>query len=314
MKITTHLITYNNEDVIDRSLKSVLSLNGEIVIGDLGSTDGTIKICQQYGAKMAKIKSTNDYSQIRNEIITKSRQPWQFYLEPGEVLATGHESIVTLVDPKIFTCQVFAENVVTKEVRLWHKSFQLKFIQPVYETLNNKTSEEFSGVIIYYHRQKDNSNKLAILERWLKSNPLDKEPYYYKAFTLLGQHNYKDFITIANEYLFHDKAGLSAVMMQYYVALVQLHLGNTQAAVRGTVGCIAANPLMAEFWCLLGDIYYKIKQYHRAILYYENAMILGKRRFQSDLWPIEILKYKKYPLKMIESCNNMTKGTVYKKI
>ena len=64
---------------------------------------------------------------------------------------------------------------------------------------------------------------------------------------------------------------------------------------------------MAEFWCLLGDAYYKNRNYIKAMSFYENAIFLGSRRKTDDEWPLEISKYSEHPNKMIESCRNLTK-------
>ncbi len=69
--------------------------------------------------------------------------------------------------------------------------------------------------------------------------------------------------------------------------------------------CLAKKPTMAEFWCLLGDVYYDAKDYDKAKEFYENAVILGSRRLKDDGWPMEISKYKEYPQKMIEACKKI---------
>jgi len=67
--------------------------------------------------------------------------------------------------------------------------------------------------------------------------------------------------------------------------------------------------MMAEFWCLLADVYYAIKDYDRARIFYENGLILGSRRLKDDGWPMEISKYKEYPLNMIEGCNQIKRSS-----
>jgi len=86
--------------------------------------------------------------------------------------------------------------------------------------------------------------------------------------------------------------------------VVQAYLGDLNTAIKHILSCIATNPLMAEFWCLLGDIHYKLKSHIRAAAFYENAIILGEQRLKSDSWPIQISKYKEYPDRMMEKCKN----------
>jgi hypothetical protein len=83
----------------------------------------------------------------------------------------------------------------------------------------------------------------------------------------------------------------------------------TNEAIQNIIICIAENPLMAEFWCLLGDIFTKISKFESAITFYENAIILGCRRHQLDFWPMHISKYGDYPKEMIEKCKKALSGT-----
>ena len=86
-------------------------------------------------------------------------------------------------------------------------------------------------------------------------------------------------------------------------------MNNLNKAIFHITGCIAVKPLMAEYWCVLGDIHYRANQYKKALAFYENALILGSKRPGIDEWPVEISKYKDYPKKMIESCQSMLKGS-----
>jgi hypothetical protein len=77
--------------------------------------------------------------------------------------------------------------------------------------------------------------------------------------------------------------------------------GDAKKAARDILACIAARPQMAEFWCLMGDIYYSKRQYVKAKSLYDNAIIAGKER-KDDTWPVDLSKYDEYPNKMIDYC------------
>jgi tetratricopeptide (TPR) repeat protein len=82
-----------------------------------------------------------------------------------------------------------------------------------------------------------------------------------------------------------------------------------KSALESILPCIAKKPTMAEFWCLLADIYYATKDYEKAKSFYENAIILGGKRLRSDEWPLEVSKYKDYPQKMIDSCEKIKQSS-----
>jgi glycosyltransferase involved in cell wall biosynthesis len=52
-KITATIITKNNEEIIERCLKSV-TWTDEIVVVDSGSTDNTLEICEKYNCKVIR--------------------------------------------------------------------------------------------------------------------------------------------------------------------------------------------------------------------------------------------------------------------
>ena len=95
--------------------------------------------------------------------------------------------------------------------------------------------------------------------------------------------------------------------MKYYCSQVNLHLGNIKKSIEDALYCISFKPEMSEFWCLLGDNYYKQTQYKKSKEFYSNAIIVGKKRKNNDEYPIEIKKYKEYPEKMIENINKILK-------
>ena len=106
---------------------------------------------------------------------------------------------------------------------------------------------------------------------------------------------------------------MSSVMLRYYYAYVQLiHFKDAQACLKNINLCLCAKPLMSEFWCLMADVYYHLlHQFQFAKEFYENAIIMGNKRLKTDKYPMDISKYKSYPLKMIDSCDKIVSKTSF---
>jgi tetratricopeptide (TPR) repeat protein len=246
-----------------------------------------------------------DRARLRNEIISMSKTNWQLYIEPWEVLMCGHDTITEIItnsSDSCYNCGIMKDDLLTKQIRLWKKDSKLKFVNPVYEFLKGTAVH---SDIIFWELPHKLSNKP--LETWLKSQPLAIEPLYYKSFHLLSEGMYKEFLANAEQYLFHDPTNsMSAIMVRYYIAIVQCYVTKDMtAALRNAIICIAEKPLMAEFWCLLGDIYFHSKEFDKARALYDNAIILGQRRLQDDPWPMHLPKYKSYPEEMLERCKKI---------
>ena len=304
--LTTILLTKNNQETLAKTLES-LPLNSDILIGDRNSVDQTRKIASKYRAKIVLI-NTNNLAKARNTLIDQAETEWIFSLEPWEILVNG---LPTCTDPKAYSFQIVNNHVITKETRLWHRKLGFHYENPVYESLLSDNPIFFDKALIYSTTHQDDiEEKLRMLADWSQECPTLAVPHYYRAFIHLEHKEYKEFFSEANQFLFQDGSGIPATMLRYYLAMTSLYIyKDADRAKQALLPCLMVYPLMAEFWCLLGDIHYQQHLYVKAASFYENAVLLGTRRLKSDSWPMDLTKYKKYPSKMIDNCQKMLTGT-----
>ena len=292
------ILTKNNELTIGDCLSSLRPLNAKIIIGDLGSSDNTLHICRQNGTEIRTFYPKN-MSVIRN---TLSAKGWNMFIQPNEFIIKGHDDIkelTTLDVKKTVTVCVIDGNALSKEIRIWS---EYEFTNPVYETLYDEKSIK-TDVLFGTQGKLDTDYSKKIMDEWVASSPLDTEASYYEAMNCLKNYEYNIFIPKAKKYLLNAQEGIGTTMMRYYLAVVQAYqTSDLNEAIKHTLSCIAYNPLMAEFWCLLGDIHCKMNLYLKAVHFYENAMILGSQRRRTDSWSMDVMKYKEYPEKMINLC------------
>lgn len=308
--LTIQVLTKNNKNTIEDCINSILPLNGDIIICDLGSSDDTIKICKKMNISCTHQGFRDDFSNIRNNLL---KEGWNFLIKPWEVLQYGHQEINDFIEKneKAYQYSIIQSGAIVKETRLWHSKLNLKFINPVYETLSNHTPEQSHG-IIFSEDETNEFDKLDLIKKWIQKSPNQSQPYYYYAMSLLSNGKTKEFLTASEHYLHkEEEPSISSTMLQYYCASVLCHEKNSYSATQHILNCLANNTLMAEFWCLLGDIHYKLlKDYVKAKKFYQNAIFLGGKRLKEDDWPMDIDKYNKYPTKMIQRCveliNNKT--------
>lgn len=300
------ILANKNSQTIEDCLKSVVPLDGEIVVIDFDSDEATIEVCEDYGAKIHKATSERDFSKTRNSLLGKQ---WNLVIEPYEILVSGHEEIKSL-NPASYYGRVIQDDLITKDVRLWYGD-QKKFQNPVYESVPSEGSNYCNSLMIY--SRGDNLDpwiRRSILNEWIEKEAANPEPIYYSACWNLSQRNIEDFLKDSERYLFYKPGGMTEAMTLYYTAIVTMHQKDLQKAIRNIMRCIATNCLMAEFWCLLGDIYGRRNVYEKALEFYKNAIILGSKRQKADLWPIEVSKYQKYPEAMMQSCQGIIEQSV----
>jgi hypothetical protein len=302
MDLTVQIIVRNDKATILKALESVRPIASEILIADLGSQDGSIDLC--HGCTVLKFDERAGYDQVRQSLVDKSRTDWQMYLHPWESLAQGHREVANAQTSQ--RVNVLQQTILTREVRVWRKCLGLKFQNPVYEFL--ETDASLAPIYIFSDGRNDYRRNLELIERWKKNSALSPEPFYYQALTLLALHDYDGFLNASSHYMYLDtKQSVSTVLNRYYYAMVQIYYcRKATPALQNLNICIETRPLMAEFWCLIGDLYYILyNKYELSKAFYENGVFLGSRRLSTDLWPMDIAKYDEYPNMMISSCDKI---------
>ena len=301
--LTIQIITKNNEKTIKKTLDSIKSINCEKLIIDQGSKDKTLDICAKFTDNIIIINKTNELnlSNIRNNFSKEIN----FYIHPWETLIQGHEELEKAKESA--RVYVFQNDVISKDLRIWTKE---KFINPIYETIINDNAALMSNIILSSKNQPTNAEDIFfVLNKWKKEKPFNSDVYYYMAFYHLSLKDYKNFFNNCEEYYLREKeVSSSYIMMKYYCSQINFYIGNIKKSIEEILFCISFKPEISEFWCLLGDIYYKQNQYEKSKEFYENAIIVGKKRRKDDRLPIEIKKYKEYPNKMIENINQIIKN------
>ncbi|MEG0857021.1 MAG: glycosyltransferase [Terrisporobacter sp.] len=82
--ISLCMIVKDEEKNIGRCLKSVVNIVDEIIVVDTGSTDRTIEIAKEYGAKIYHHPWNNDFSDARNASLEKATKDWILFLDADE--------------------------------------------------------------------------------------------------------------------------------------------------------------------------------------------------------------------------------------
>lgn len=101
---TVAILTKNSGHTIARALESVKNFS-DIVVCDGGSTDDTLNIAEQYGARVIHqsplLLDTEgriaDFGAVRNQTLDASREPWFFFLDSDEYISKELENEIRRV-------------------------------------------------------------------------------------------------------------------------------------------------------------------------------------------------------------------------
>ncbi|MCF6149105.1 MAG: glycosyltransferase [Candidatus Kuenenia sp.] len=84
--ISACLIVKNEEKFLPNCLKSLKTAVDEIVVVDTGSTDNTVNIAKEFGAKVHFYSWNNNYSDARNYAISHATKDWILMIDADEEL------------------------------------------------------------------------------------------------------------------------------------------------------------------------------------------------------------------------------------
>ena len=85
LPLSVAIITYNEEDIIGKTLESVKDIACEIVVVDSHSTDRTREIAEFHGAKVYT-ENWKGYGEQKNSALKKCTQKWVLFLDADEIV------------------------------------------------------------------------------------------------------------------------------------------------------------------------------------------------------------------------------------
>ncbi|MEH7125681.1 glycosyltransferase family 2 protein [Bacillus sp. JJ1773] len=105
--ISLVMIVKDEEEHLNACLDSAKNYVSEIVIVDTGSTDNTIEIARDYGAKVYEYTWTNDFAAARNFALSKSMSDWNLILDADErIMSWDKDKVNSLLQGKHFIGKV----------------------------------------------------------------------------------------------------------------------------------------------------------------------------------------------------------------
>ncbi len=107
------MIVKDEEEVLSRCLESVKELVDEIIVVDTGSTDRTIEIAREFGAKVIETEWVDDFSAVRNIGFDAASGDWILWLDADEELESGAAALIreAIKDPEPEGYLVTIENL-----------------------------------------------------------------------------------------------------------------------------------------------------------------------------------------------------------
>jgi hypothetical protein len=303
MKIAIAIIIQNEEEKnINKCLNSLKNIENKKIY-----YTSTCDFKNKALSNCNEIKPINsNICENKNNLIKNIKEDWILSIEPWEEVINGHKSINQIInnEKESHKVMVIDNEIINKSIRIFKKNnfFQNEIYEEIYDKKSKVSSVVFKKNEYFIEKEKEK------IENWVKKNKTNPKPYYYLSCYYLKNKEYIEFKKTSEKYLFleENKTLPSIVMTKYYQSLVNLHIyKDYKGSINDIIYCLANNPSMAEFWCMLADINFKLNKHQKAIYFYENAIMFGEKRKSDDEFSIEVKKYKTYPEQMINKCKEL---------
>ncbi|OGC04076.1 hypothetical protein A2276_05610 [candidate division WOR-1 bacterium RIFOXYA12_FULL_43_27] len=82
------MIVKNEEEMLSKTLPVLSSVVDEIILVDTGSSDRTIEIAKECGARVFNFPWINDFSAARNESLKHAKGEWIIWIDADEMIKT----------------------------------------------------------------------------------------------------------------------------------------------------------------------------------------------------------------------------------
>lgn len=283
------MIVKNEEEVLERCLRSAAAFADEIIIADTGSTDHTREIAAQFTEHVHTFAWVDDFSAARNFAFSKASCDYQFWLDADDVIPP--ESLARLLELKdtltpdtdvvmlpyhVAFDEQGAPAFTYERERLLRREKAFQWVGAVHEVIAP------SGKILHYdapieHRKlhvHDPARNLRIFERLQKEGKaLDTRQKFYYARELYYHGRYADALEVYADFFRCKDAWIADRLTAcQHRAECLLALGREQEAISSLCESFSLAAPRAEVCCAIGQIFMQRKDYTQAAFWYETAL------------------------------------------
>ena len=208
------MIVKDEEENLDKCLKSVAEFVDDIVIVDTGSTDSTKAIAKQYTKKVYCFEWCNDFSKARNFSISKAYNDWILILDADEILYNiDKEKVYSFIEnnervvgrikrTNTFEDEKGIKKYIERVNRLFNKNYfqydgiiHEQVVSKVDNTYETEPIEIEVSHIGYLNEVLNRTNKLErninLLSSAIRDNTQDPYLYYQIGKSYYSQKNYE---------------------------------------------------------------------------------------------------------------------------
>ena len=281
------MIVRNEEANLAAALEGARQFCDELVVVDTGSTDDTVKIAKQFGAKVSYYPWDDNFSAARNKSFARAIGDWIFWMDADDTLSD--DAIAAFQELKRFSdgktdVDVIWSNLVVYDAnglvtyshakpRVVRRAASLQWVGMVHEYIDVTAARSsfWPSAWVEDHAsfgRIPTDRNLRILEKAIAGPERTGRNLYYYANEL---RDHKRFSQALNAYRDYLEVGFGWEVYDSLNSMgkCQLAIGTTDAAKASFLRAVGEDPTRADAFMALGEIEYIAKNYERAIPYFK---------------------------------------------
>lgn len=293
VSVSLCMIVKNEEDVIERCLKSIADIVDEIVIVDTGSSDNTKAIASKFTGKIFDFEWIDDFSAARNYSFSKATKEYILWLDADDIILEQDriklkqlkETLDLTTDGVMMMYNYSFDthgNVTLSHFRerLVKRSNGSKWHEPIHEYLDVQGNIINSDITITHSKTHSNPSgrNLKIFENLLlKGIDLSTRSIFYYARELYYNSRYEDAIIYFNKFLDLKKGWIEdKISACRDLSICYKHLNNNKDRFKTLIRSFEYDNPRAEICCELGYYYKDLREYEKAIFWFKLASKIKK--------------------------------------
>lgn len=283
--LTASIIAKNEEEMIGTMLDSIKGVD-EIMVIDTGSTDNTVKICQEKGAKVfTGYLWEDDFAKARNVAKEKATGEWLLIIDCDEIFEQDIARLKELLKaPEMKNMDAIFMSVntgaeVNSQIRVFRNIPNIEWFGEFHNLpymVTARGHERIPDNRIFrssfkitanfspnHHRDPDRT--MRILQNVIRKNPHNTRALYYMARELLNRQRIIEAMGYLNLYVRIAPQTNELADVYFILATCELDLGNVEGGLDNALKAIKLLPSLKAAWALLYNIAHPdFKQYWKA--------------------------------------------------
>ena len=293
VSVSLCMIVKNEEDVLERCLKSVDDLVDEIILVDTGSTDRTREIAARFTDQVFDFPWQDDFSAARNESFSHASMDYCMWLDADDILLEADQKAFLALKETL-------EPTVSVVMAPYHTGFDesghVTFSYYRERLIKNRAGMVWAGAVheavspagkIQYadfavtHRKvhpSDPDRNLRIYQAQLAAGKeLDPRQQFYYGRELYYHRRWKEALEVFEQFLKEGRGWVeNNIDACCHCAYCHRELGHDQAALTALFRSFLYDRPRAEICCEIGLWFFQREQYQQAAYWYALALTCSR--------------------------------------